>query len=118
VGSNHLNDEPGQVNQLALLYTTGNYFYTVDFYDLPFAVLGTEESSAEKKVQVYYDPTRQLVKWDAAAYSAALYRKTGLHVRTQTKSDSMAASGLAAGVYVLVVQLEDGHQVSKKVLIR
>ncbi len=118
VGSHHLSGEAGQVNQLTLLYTTGNYFYTVDFYDLPFAVLGTEESSAEKKVQVYYDPTRQLVKWDAAAYSAALYRKTGLHVRTQTKSDSMAASGLAAGVYVLVVQLEDGHQVSKKVLIR
>ncbi|HAV02844.1 MAG TPA: hypothetical protein DCW95_06595 [Chryseobacterium sp.] len=118
VGSNHLSGEAGQVNQLALLYTTGNYFYTVDFYDLPFAVLGTEESSAEKKVQVYYDPTRQLVKWDAAAYSAALYRMTGLHVRTQTKSESMAASGLAAGVYVLVVQLEDGHQVSKNVLIR
>ena len=81
VGSQYILDAGENIKKLALLYSTGDDYLTIDFYNLPFSVLKTQESDLKNNLLIYVDKNLNTVRWNQTSSSFAVYSMSGSLVR-------------------------------------
>ncbi len=116
-GSTHLKDANGNVNKLALIFATNSFYNTVDFYDLPFAILGTSNNTITNSLLVYADAASQTIRWNETANSFAIYSMTGSLVKSGAKAQSTSSTGMPKGVYILKITNASGKEISKRFIL-
>ena len=102
---------------MALLYTTGDYNLTIDFYDLPFSILSTQSTTIKNSLMVYVDNANQAVRWNENSNSFAVYSMTGSLIRQGGKSDQVSTVGLPKGVYILMITTPKGEKLTKRFIL-
>ena len=117
VGSQYILDAGENIKKLALLYSTGDDYLTIDFYNLPFSVLKTQESDLKNNLLIYVDKNLNTVRWNQTSSSFAVYSMTGSLVRQGGKGDILSSTGLPKGVYVLVVTTPKGEKLTKRFIL-
>ncbi|KEY19306.1 T9SS type A sorting domain-containing protein [Kaistella antarctica] len=117
VGSRYMTNINDEIKNLALLYTTGDYNLTIDFYDLPFSILSTQSTTIKNSLMVYVDNANQAVRWNETSNSFAVYSMTGSLVRQGGKSDQVSTVGLPKGVYILMITTPKGEKLTKRFIL-
>lgn len=117
VGSSFITDMNDKITKLALLYTTGDYNMTIDFYNLPFTMLSTNNNSLKNNLLVYVDNALQNVRWNQPANSYAVYSMTGSLIRQGGKAESFSAAGLPKGVYLITITTPKGEKLTKRFIL-
>lgn len=117
MGSQCILDVNDQIKKLALLYTTVDDNLTIDFYNLPFTILKTQESSVKNNLQVYVDKASNTVRWNEASSAYRVYSMTGSLIRQGSKGISSSYAGLPKGVYVLSIITSKGEKLIKRFIL-
>ena len=117
VGSQYIKAVTGEIKKLALLYSTGNDYLTIDFHNLPFSVLKTDEGSIKNNLLVYVDRTSGTVSWNVPTQSYAVYSMSGNLVKQGVNSKSFSSAGLPKGVYILSVISAKGEKLTKRFIL-
>lgn len=113
IGSTFLKDGNGTFNKMTVQYETGNGGMHTDFYRLPLqSILGVEATSVTQ-FALYPNPTKDFVniKADIATKAIQVYNIAGNLLINKTlgaTDESIDVSGLATGLYIAKVTMENG----------
>lgn len=116
-GNQFITDNNNVIKKIALLYSKGDDNMTVDFYDLPFTTLKTQENLVKNNLLVYSDHAVKSVRWNQSATSFTVHNMAGSIVRQGGKAESFSSSGLPSGVYILTITTTKGKKLTKRFIL-
>lgn len=102
-------------NKLALVYNNYEEFITTEFYDLPFSVLATNNTSVNT-TKIYTDRLNKTINWSEKANTYEVYGMAGDMLLKGNNADKASTSTLLKGAYVLKLSTDKGV-VTKKFMI-
>ena len=117
VGNQYIVNANNEIKKLALIYSTGDDNLTIDFHNLPFTILKTQENSIKNSLMVYVDKTSNTVRWNESSTSFEVYSMSGALIRKGLKGESFSSAGLPKGVYLLTVTTSKGEKLTKRFIL-